>query len=787
MTAQRAMTDDEAIACARGALHSGYVAEAENVARQMLADDPDNVEASQLLAVCLGRRGALAEALPLFETVVRGEPGNAGAHNNLGSTLSNLGRYAEALPYFDAAIAIDPRAAVVHGNRGNALKELGRIDEALASYASAIALAPENARLRYNRGTVLIEMQHYDEALADLDRAVLLDPRHASSWLNRGNARFAVRRFEQALADYDQTLALEPANVRALVNRANALRELCRHDEALASCDGTLALAPGLAEAHAARGAVENDLARHGEALASYDRALATRPDLASAHAERAHALRELGRHDDALASYAAALALDPELPYALGNWMLEKLACCDWDGLAPAFARVVNALEGRVRVCTPFPLLAMPSTPEQQRRCARQLIETRYPRSPAIEGPFGTEGQGRIRIGYFSADFHNHATAHLVTGILERHDRTRFEITAFSFGPRTGDSWQQRIQRAVDRFVDVRDATEAAIAAQARALQIDIAIDLKGHTQHSRTGIFAARAAPLQASWLGYPGTLGAPYIDYLIADPTLIPPSHRRYFDEKIAYMPRSYQPNDSTKAIAADVPTRESCGLPATGLVFCCFNHSFKVLPEVFDVWMRLLGAVEGSVFWLLASNVAAVRNLRAEAVARGVAPSRLVFAPRTTLAAHLARHRHADLFLDTSPCNAHTTASDALWAGAPVVTCAGATFASRVAASLLHAVGLPELVAADLAAYESLAVELARHPQRLATLRAKLAANRATEPLFDTGRFARDIEALFTAMVERQRAGLPPDHLMANDADGHAPGTNDLPRAPGLERS
>ncbi|HYQ98906.1 MAG TPA: tetratricopeptide repeat protein, partial [Casimicrobiaceae bacterium] len=695
--------------------------------------DGGNVDAAQVVAVCLLRRAAFAEALPLLEALVQAQPASAGARSNLASALQGAGRPAEALSSLDAAIALDSAVAVLHGNRGNVLKALGRLDEALASYDRAIALAPDHANFRYNRGTTLHEMRRPAEALVDFDRAVALDPRHASSWLNRGIVRFELRDFPGALADYEQALTLDPAHARA----------------------------------HSLRGVVLRERGRLDEALAGHDRALALNPRLALAHVERARVLRDLGRHDDALAGFAAAVDLDPGFPNALGEWVWEKLRCCDWDGLDAALARVAAAVDRGERACPPFPLLAMPSSLAEQQTCARTFVADRYPaagNAPGLGGP----AHERIRVGYFSADFHDHATAHLIAEVLERHDRDRFEITAFSFGPDADDPWRRRIAAAVDRFRDVRNGTDAAIAAEARALGIDIAVDLKGHTQHGRTGIFAARAAPVQASWLGYPGTLGAPYVDYLIADATLIPPEHRRHYDEKIAYLPHSYQPNDSTKRIAPDAPSRDEAGLPARGFVFCCFNHAFKILPHVYDAWMRLLTAVDGSVLWLLDSNAAAMRNLRREAAARGVAPERLAFAPRVPLDAHLARHRHADLVLDTMPYNAHTTASDALWAGVPVVTCLGDTFASRVAASLVRAVGLSELVAADLAAYEALALSLARDPLRLAALRAKLAANRTTAPLFDTPRFARDLEALYVAMIARLRAGSPPDHLLAEAA-------------------
>lgn len=762
-TQERPTAAEDAVAYARERLRAGSAGEAEATLRAALRQQPADADAVELLAVCLARRGAFGEALPLFDAVVRARPGSAGARNNLGNALAGSARHAEALACFDAAIALDPRAAVLHANRGNALKALGRLDEAIASYAAAIALAPDHAGHRYNRGTALLELRRPNDALADLDRAVRLDPRHAPSWLNRGSARFELRRFEAALADFDRALAIDPANARAHGSRANALRELGRSGEALASCDRALALSPELAEAHAARGNALHDLRRFDEALASFDRALAAKPSLAPAHSERARVLRELGRQDEALAGFAAALAADPALPYALGDWLQQKLACCDWEGLPDALARVADGVGRGARACTPFTLLALPGPLARQQACARAFVADRAPAGPGSAWAATPLAGGRLNVGYFSADFHDHATAHLLAGVLERHDRTRFEITAFSFGPRSGDAWQRRVEAAVDRFVEVGGFSDDAIVARARELRIDIAVDLKGHTRHARTGIFARRAAPLQVSWLGYPGTLGAPYVDYVLADPTLVPPADRVWYDERIACLPHSYQPNDSTKAIDPDAPSREAAGLPAGAFVFCCFNHAWKILPDVFGAWMRLLHAVDGSVLWLLDAGAAAVRNLRREAAARGVAPERLVFAPRVALAAHLARHRLADLFLDTTPYNAHTTASDALWAGVPVVTCLGETFASRVAASLLRAVGLPGLVAPDLPGYESLALALATDPARLAAVRAELAANRRTRPLFDTAGFARDLEALYAAMADRQRSGLPPDHL------------------------
>ncbi|MBY0510423.1 MAG: hypothetical protein K2P94_09740, partial [Rhodospirillaceae bacterium] len=369
----------------------------------------------------------------------------------------------------------------------------------------------------------------------------------------------------------------------------------------------------------------------------------------------------------------------------------------------------------------------------------------------------------GKIRIGYYSADFYAHATSYLMAGLFELHDRTAFEITAFSFGPDTQDAMQHRVTAAFDRFIDVRATSDAGVAALSRELRIDIAVDLKGYTQGDRMNIFAERAAPVQANFLGYPGTVGAPWMDYIIADAVVLPEAHRAHYAEKVVTLPGSYQVNDGRRVISARVFTRAELGLPEDGFIFCCFNHSAKILPDVFDIWMRILRSVPGSVLWLLKDYAPAADNLRKEAEKRGVDGARLVFAPRLPLADHLARLRAADLFLDTLPYNAHTTCSDALWAGVPVLTRKGAAFAGRVAASLLTAVGLPELIVATAAEYERLAVTLAADSNRLAQLRRKLAANRATAPLFDTPRFARHLEEAYARMHARHHAGLPPDHI------------------------
>ena len=438
------------------------------------------------------------------------------------------------------------------------------------------------------------------------------------------------------------------------------------------------------------------------------------------------------------------------------------KMHLCDWSDAAAEFAQLEEKIKRNEKATSPLPVLAL-TVPYLCNDCAAEIwVNDKYPASFEL-GQIPKRGRhGRIRIGYFSADFHEHAVSLLTAELFETHDKARFELYAFSTGPDTQDEMRKRLEHAFDHFIDVRHQSDREVAAHARRLEIDIAVDLGGHTANCRTGIFALRAAPLQVSYIGYLGTTGAEYIDYLIADCILIPEDRKQHFSEKIVYLP-SYQANDSTRKISDESVTREALGLPETGFVYCCFNNNYKIRPATFDGWMRILSQVEHSVLWLLEDNATAARNLRKEAEARGVDAARLIFARRVPFRDYLARYRTADLFIDTLPYNAGATASDALWAGLPVLTCMGEAFASRVAASLLNAIDLPELVTSSQAQYQALAVELATRPERLKQVRQKLETNRLTTPLFDTKLFTRYLEAAYTQMVERYQADLPPEHI------------------------
>ena len=597
-------------------------------------------------------------------------------------------------------------------NLGNLLARQGRRDEALALYDRALAARPDFLEGLFNRAGVLLELKRPEEALENYDRVVALRPELFVAWNNRGSALRALQQHEAALASFERAVALNASHVNALANRAMALWDLRRLPEARAAADQALNVQP-----------------THAEALYT-----------------RANILRDLGSMAEALADYEQALAIQPAHLHALNGAAQTALALCDWakaEALAPRLKQ--NAAAGPALI-QPYVLLGYDDDPLLQRRCAENYVRRTVPPRAALAGK--RYGHDRIRLAYLSADFHQHPTSQLLVELFERHDRTRFEVTAVSFGPDDGSPMRARLKQAFDHFEDVRGRSDADVAQWLKARETDIAVDLNGHTHGARTGIFAHRPAPVQVNYLVYPGTMGAPFIDYILADRIVLPLDQQVFFSEKIIHLPYSYQANDATRALLP-APSRTEAGLPAEGFVFCSLNNGWKITRPVFEIWMRLLEQIEGSVLWLL--DGAHADNLRREAAARGVKPSRLVFAPKLPPDQHLARHQLADLFLDTLPYNAHTSCSDALWAGLPVITCYGKAFPGRVAASLLKAIDLPELVTTRLGDYEAKALELAKNLALLAATKQKLLRNRRATPLYDSERFRQAIEAAYEKML------------------------------------
>lgn len=741
----------------------GKLAEAKAIYEAVLTLQPRHFDALNLLGAIAAQGRDYRLAVDLLSKAIEVYPAFAPAHNNRGIALLNLGRLEDAFANFDKASSVDPAYAEAHNNAGDALARLGRHEEALAKFDKALALRPDDAAGWNNRGITLIDLKRPEEALASYDTALSLKPDIAQVHNNRGIALMRLKRPEDALVSYKRALTLKPDNAETWNNLGNALKELRRHEEAVTAYEKAVSLKPAYVEAHYNRGNALLELKRPSEALVAYDKAIGLKADHAKALGNRGYALQDLNRLDGARDSFAKALSLNPNQDFLLGAFLHTKMKLCEWETLTGDLPLLEEGISRSERVSAPFPILALLDRPDMHKIAAKVFAEAKFPANSAL-GPIGKRpADGKIRVGYYSADFHNHATAYLMAELLEEHDANRFELYGFSFGLDEHDDMRKRISSAFQQFFDVRDKTDREVAQLSREFGVDIAVDLKGYTGDSRAGVFVERCAPIQVNYLGYPATVGTGHIDYIIADRTVIPQEARTDFSEKVVYLPHSYQVNDSKRKISQRVFTKQDTGLPATGFVFCCFNSNYKILPATFDGWMRILNAVENSVLWLLEGNATAAGNLRRQAEARGVNRGRLVFAKPIILEQHLARHRLADLFLDTLPCNAHTTASDALWSGLPVLTCMGKSFASRVAASLLTALDLPELIEDTPEAYEAKAIALATHTDLLQGIRQKLARNRLTSPLFNGRLFARHLESAYEAMYARHLDGLRPDTI------------------------
>ena len=603
-------------------------------------------------------------------------------------------------------------------------QQAGRIDEAEALLREQLGADPNDPAAIYSLGVILLGREDQTETIALLEHGLRIAPSLALLWGLHGAALLAAGRQDEALVSWNRALELKPDYPEILLNSGVLLRKLHRHLDALTRFQQLLQLQPA-----------------HKAALGN-----------------AAILLTEFKRSQDAIGMFERLLQIDPDYDFGLGLLVYERLHICDWTDFEALSGRIVERLHAGKRSCKSLALMAITDDPHAHQQSARLFAAQHFP--PARTRLWNGEiyRHERIRLAYFSADLREHPVGHLVAGVIERHDKNRFETIGVSLGVDDGSRLRARMQGAFDEFVDMRGLSARRIADWLREREIDVLVDLGGFTSDARSDVLALKPAPVQVNWLGYPGTMGVPYMDYLIADRHVIPPEQRVFYDEQVVYLPHAYLPTDSSLRIAERTPTRAECGLPETGIVFCCFNHDYKIAPAMFAIWLRLLERVPGSVLWLMSRNEHSKTNLQAAAAVEGVDPARLVFASRVPrVEDHLARYRVADLFLDTFPYNAHTTAADALMAGLPVLTAMGRSFPARVAGSLLHAVGLPELITDSLAGYEAAALRLAGDPAALAAARVALAGRRAASPLFDTAGFTRDLEAAYIAMWRQRRLG------------------------------
>jgi protein O-GlcNAc transferase len=618
----------------------------------------------------------------------------------------------------------------------------GEIEEAKKLYQSVLQAFPKNVRAQQGLA-----------GLGELTRTVI---NQLIALYNQGQLSEVVEQSKALLEQYPDAFI-----VWNLLGAAQ--KDLGRMDEAIVAYNNAITLQPAYADTYNNMGVTLKAQGKLEEAIAAYARALSIKPDYAEALFNMGHTLKAQGKLDEAIAAYNKAHLFKPDYAEAIGNSLHQMAHICDWSAIDACSSHVKElAIIGRS--VAPFNFLSLEDAPERHRLRSELYARGRYPQRslPVVSKP--SKKPERLRIGYFSADFYNHATMNLMAQVFAVHDKSNFEIFAFSYGPDTQDKMHKKLISDVDVFHDVREMNDMQIVDLARSENLNIAIDLKGFTQATRLEPFAYGLAPIQISYLGYPGTLGTDFIDYIVADPVLIPDNKRQYYAEQIIYLPNTYQPTDNTRVISDKVMTREDMGLPNEGFVFCCFNASYKINRKEFDIWMRLLGKVEDSVLWLIQSNKWAEQNLKREAEARGISAERLIFAKKVPQDKHIARQKLADLFLDTFNVNAHTTTSDALWAGLPVLTKLGEGFAARVAASLLTAIGLPELITESEEAYEALALALATDPNELAKIKSKLEANRLTQPLFDSETYTRHLETGYQMAYDRYFNGHSPAHII-----------------------
>ena len=732
---------------------TGNRAEAEIIYKEILTAYPKNKKAIQAYQKLMST--IVSKRLP------NSEPQKKRVQDLI--SLYNEGHFERVLSEVKALISQFPKAITLFNIQGASNAGLQRFDAAITSFKSALKIKPDYAEAYYNIGNAFRDKGEADAALNNYKQALKIMPNHAQTYNNMGYVLHKKGELDAAIKSFAQALDIKPNHAEAYNNIANALKDKGELSAAINNYQKALDLKPEYLEAWYNLGNLLQDNGKLKSAIDKYKKAICIKPDYAKAYFNMGQALKDNGDTELAIQSFEQAIKIEPDYQAAHAQKLHQQAHICDWMAMQGSDKRIPNLgiSDQSVDIWT---LLSLEDAPERHRLRAEIYVKQKFQQKRKSIHPKPEIKPSRLRIGYFSADFHNHPGMHLMVGMLATHDRDRFEIYAYSYGPDSDDEMRHRVIAAVDVFKEVREMTDPELAMLARHDKIDIAINRNGHTQNSRTGAFAYRAAPVQINYLGYPGTLGADFIDYIVADKRIIPAGSETYFSEKIIHLPHTYQPTDNKRPVSDKPVTRGDMGLPVTGFVFCCFNNNYKISAVEFDIWMRLLAQVEDSVLWLLKSNSWAEESLRQAAITRGITQDRLVFARKTSQPEHLARQRLADLFLDTFNYNAHTTASDALWMGLPVITKMGRGFAARVAGSLLTAMEMPELITKTEQAYEQLALDLAQNPTRLAELRQKIIAKQTTAPLFDTELYTRHLEAGYQQAYGRYLQGKDPADII-----------------------
>lgn len=707
------------------------------------------------------------DAINIYKKVIDLEPINYEAIYLLAIVYDQTKEWDKAILMYDKAIEIDSNDPFSFYNKGIALQKLQRLEEALFNYRKAIEIKRDFAEAYFNCGVALNKLNKLDQSLINYDKAIEIKKDYAEAYANRGDLLRNSGKLEDALDNYNIAISINKKNSIFYINRGIILHELKRLNLALLSFNEAIQYDAKNAEAYSNQGNVFKDLGLVEKSLESFSKAIDLKPELTEAHINQAIVFIELKRYDEVMQRISEAYNINPDIDFLLGFLIYSKILVCNWEKYEFYVNKLFKEIEQGKRTSQSFPLILLTDSLKLQSKVADLWIKSKAPLDQCLGPIIKKTRKDKIRLAYFSADFHNHATSNLMAELFEIHDRNDFEVIAISFGPENKDEMRKRLVKSFDKFIDVQHLSNKEVALLSRDLGIDIAVDLKGLTKNSRIGIFSYRAAPIQINYIGYPGTLSAEYIDYIIADRTLIPLEDQLHYREKIAYLPNSYQVNDRKRKIAEKVFTKKELGLPIDKFIFCCFNNNFKITPSMLDSWVKVLKSVNYSVIWLLEDTETSMINLKIEAQKRDVDPNRIIFAKRLDLPEHLARQKYADLFLDTLPCNAHTTASDALWVGLPILTCTGKSFASRVTASLLKAIEVPELITYDLIQYENTAIDLALNPTKLQNIKNKLQENKLKTALFDTESYTKNLEKLYKEMYENYIGGNMPRNIYIND--------------------
>jgi len=709
--------------------------------------------------------GKFDQASKIYKEVLKQNPQNFDAIYFLATVATQKKQWANALELYKKALFINTQEPFAHYNLGIVYQELNQLDEALNSYKAALDIYPSLTEAYYNSGVALCKLKQYDKSLKNYKKAIEKNPSYAEAYAGIGDLYRELNCLEESLESYTKAIELKERNSVVHNNRGNILKELRRFDEALDSYDRAIEISSDHVMFYVNRGIVLNELGLKDESLVSIQKAIDIDPSCIEAYVNMGVILLELKRYVEAINYFNNALNINPEYDFLYGAITYTKLMVCDWSGINEYINKIIEGIKEDKKYIQNFALLAISDSALIHLRAAELWMKSKKSFNHLLEKNIDKKyyKENKIKVGYYSADFYNHATAYLMAGLFESHNKNKFEIIAFSFGSNANDEMHKRLKKSFNEFIDVGNKSDKEIALLSRKMGIDIAVDLKGFTKNARVGIFSYRAAPIQVSYIGYPGTMATDYIDYLIADETIIPNESQKFYSEKIVYMPSSYQPNDRKKVISEKIFSRSELGLPEKGFVYCCFNNNFKINPAIFQLWAAILNEVHESVLWLLEDNPESINNIKNEAYLRGINPNRIIAAKRMNLPEHLARHRCADLFLDTNPYNAHTTASDALWAGLPILTLMGNSFPSRVGASLLNAIELPELITKSNEEYVNKAIELAKNPQKLAVIKIKLMKNKLTTALFDTDLYTSNIEMAYEIMHERYHSNLSLDNI------------------------